>query len=144
MQVAELKQQIRVLQAVGFGAVEGEEAGAVGSLEVKLLGKLRGLEHALTTARLQEAQSAGAVPSNRTGPGSNVSPAREARPSVPEGALYDGMLRVSTGAEVQPCLLAEGVLQVARSDRPQRVLCSDLPEPGHASHRFTTTWQSHT
>ena len=59
MQVAELKQQIRVLQAVGFGAVEGEEAGAVGSLEVKLLGKLRGLEHALTTARLQEAQSAG-------------------------------------------------------------------------------------
>ena len=58
-QVAELKQQIRVLQAVGFGAVEGEEAGAVGSLEVKLLGKLRGLEHALTMARLQEAQSAG-------------------------------------------------------------------------------------
>ena len=58
-QVAELKQQIRVLQAVGFGAVEGDEAGSVGSLEVKLLGKLRGLEHALTMARLQEAQSAG-------------------------------------------------------------------------------------
>ena len=39
--------------------MEGEEAGAVGSLEVKLLGKLRGLEHALTMSRLQEAQSAG-------------------------------------------------------------------------------------
>ena len=57
--MAALKQQIRVLQAVGFGAVEGEEAAAVGSLEVKLLEKLRALEHQLTMARLQDAQSAG-------------------------------------------------------------------------------------
>ena len=58
-QVAELQQQLRVLQAVGFGAVEGDSAPGVGPLEVQLLGKLRALEHQLTMARLQEAESAG-------------------------------------------------------------------------------------
>ena len=61
LQVAELKQQLRVLQAVGFGAVEGDSAPGIGTLEVQLLAKLRGLEHQLTMARLQEASSAGAL-----------------------------------------------------------------------------------
>ena len=74
MQVEELKQHIKVLQAVGYNALEGDEEedsatargqgqGAEGtsgrSLEALLLAKNRHLEHELTMARLQVADLTG-------------------------------------------------------------------------------------
>ena len=70
-QVDELKQHIKILQAVGYNAMEGEDvsprrdnsAGAEGtsmrSLEALLLAKNRHLEHELTMARLQIADLTG-------------------------------------------------------------------------------------
>ncbi|GAB4818452.1 hypothetical protein N2152v2_005498 [Parachlorella kessleri] len=75
-QVDELRQQVRILQAVGYNAVEdtgeappvagsgnrdGAEGSAVryGSLEVALLEKNRRLEHQLTMVRLQLAEAQG-------------------------------------------------------------------------------------
>lgn len=73
-QVDELKQHIKILQAVGYNAMEGEDVSPVGgvtvggdnhgvgpettsvrSLEALLLAKNRHLEHELTMARLQVA-----------------------------------------------------------------------------------------
>lgn len=66
MQVSELKQQVRTLQAVaGYGAADGEEGGTRGgggSLEALLLAKNRRLEHDLTMARLAIAESQGQAP----------------------------------------------------------------------------------
>ncbi len=69
-QVEKLQAQVRVLQAVGYGAVEADEsggvpsagAGAADSLEAALLGKARRLEHELTMARLRIAELAGTPP----------------------------------------------------------------------------------
>ncbi|CAL8464232.1 g3767 [Coccomyxa elongata] len=63
-QVERLQAQVRVLQAVGYGAVETDDAtgsgpGAADSLEAALLGKARRLEHDLTMARLRMAELAG-------------------------------------------------------------------------------------
>lgn len=67
-QVERLQAQVRVLQAVGYGAVEADESGdvpsvgstgAADSLEAALLGKTRRLEHELTMARLRIAELAG-------------------------------------------------------------------------------------
>lgn len=63
-QVEQLQAQVRVLQAVGYGAVETDDAagsgpGAADSLEAALLGKARRLEHDLTMARLRMAELAG-------------------------------------------------------------------------------------
>ncbi|KAK9917963.1 hypothetical protein WJX75_000085 [Coccomyxa subellipsoidea] len=67
-QVEQLQAQVRVLQAVGYGAVEADESGdgpsvgspgAADSLEAALLGKARRLEHELTMARLRIAELAG-------------------------------------------------------------------------------------
>ena len=61
----ELRQQIRVLQAVGYGSLEGEEgqdgAPESSSMEAMLMGKNRHLEHELTMARLQVAEIAGSL-----------------------------------------------------------------------------------
>lgn len=73
----ELKQHIKILQAVGYNAMEGEDvspgngrpgeerAGAEGtsarSLEALLLAKNRHLEHELTMARLQVADLTGVL-----------------------------------------------------------------------------------
>lgn len=67
-QVERLQAQVRMLQAVGYGAVEADESGGVpsvgspgaaDSLEAALLGKARRLEHELTMARLRIAELAG-------------------------------------------------------------------------------------
>lgn len=62
-QVEELRAQVRVLQAVGYGAIEGDEDGdgasAAVTLEAALLGKARRLEHELTMARLRIVELAG-------------------------------------------------------------------------------------
>lgn len=71
-QVEELRQLIRVLQAVGYGSMDGEDSaaggegpsregagGQVGSLEHLLLSKARRLEHELTMARLRLSGVAG-------------------------------------------------------------------------------------
>ncbi|BDA49351.1 Protein CASP [Coccomyxa sp. Obi] len=68
-QVEQLQAQVRVLQAVGYGAVETDDAGGPGpgaadSLEAALLGKARRLEHDLTMARLRIAELAGMTPSD--------------------------------------------------------------------------------
>lgn len=67
----ELKQHIKVLQAVGYNAMEGEdvsphrdggtaaEGTSTRSLEALLLAKNRHLEHELTMARLQVADLTG-------------------------------------------------------------------------------------
>ncbi len=76
MQVDELRQHIKILQAVGYNAMEGEDlspgkgkngeegTGAEGSsarsLEALLLAKNRHLEHELTMARLHVADLTGA------------------------------------------------------------------------------------
>jgi hypothetical protein len=74
VQVEELRQQIRVLQAVGYGSMDIEEAapstpgasregaGPVGSLENLLLSKARRLEHELTMSRLRLSEVAGSNP----------------------------------------------------------------------------------
>ena len=78
LQVDELKQHIKILQAVGYNAMEGEDVSPVGgvtvggdnhgvgpettsvrSLEALLLAKNRHLEHELTMARLQVADLTG-------------------------------------------------------------------------------------
>lgn len=72
VQVEELRQQIRVLQAVGYGSMDAEDSAAgsegpsrdgtgghVGSLENLLLSKARRLEHELTMARLRLSEVAG-------------------------------------------------------------------------------------
>lgn len=74
MQVQELQQHIKVLQAVGYNAMEGEElpSGNNGhateqtaadasqrSLEALLLAKNRHLEHELTMSRLKVADLTG-------------------------------------------------------------------------------------
>ena len=66
-QVEQLQAQVRVLQAVGYGALESDDAGGPGpgaadSLEAALLGKARRLEHDLTMARLRMAELAGMTP----------------------------------------------------------------------------------
>ena len=70
-QVDELKQHIKMLQAVGYNAMEGEdvsphrddgtgtEGTSARSLEALLLAKNRHLEHELTMARLQVADLTG-------------------------------------------------------------------------------------
>ncbi len=75
-QVDELKQHIKILQAVGYNALEGEDVSSPGdgrgdtagagpqdtsqrSLEALLLAKNRHLEHELTMARLQVADLTG-------------------------------------------------------------------------------------
>ena len=74
-QVDDLRQQVRVLQAVGYNAVEaddadgshdqdaggasGARAGQPGSLETLLLDKNRHMEHQLTMARLKVADLTG-------------------------------------------------------------------------------------
>eukprot|EP00884_Botryococcus_braunii_P002856 jgi/Botrbrau1/12571/Bobra.0169s0105.1 len=75
-QVEELRQQIRVLQAVGYGSMDIEEAAptcggtpreggsSVGSLENLLLSKARRLEHELTMARLRLSEVAGEAESS--------------------------------------------------------------------------------
>lgn len=53
---------MRVLQAVGYGAMEaddGSEPGASASLEAALLAKARRLEHELTMTRLRVAELTG-------------------------------------------------------------------------------------
>jgi hypothetical protein len=66
MQLEELQQQVRVLQAVGYGAFEGGESpergagGAAASLEAALLAKARRLEHELTMTRVRLSETAGA------------------------------------------------------------------------------------
>jgi homeobox protein cut-like len=63
-QVTELRQQVRLLQAVGYNSLE-EDAGAgggvggSGSLEAALMWKNRALEHDLTAARLHAAEARG-------------------------------------------------------------------------------------
>ena len=62
MQVEELQQKVRVLQAVGYGAMEGEDSADTGtsaSLEAALLAKARRLEHELTMTRLRVAELTG-------------------------------------------------------------------------------------
>ena len=62
LQVEELQQKVRVLQAVGYGAMEaedGSDAGAAASLEAALLAKARRLEHELTMTRLRVAELSG-------------------------------------------------------------------------------------
>lgn len=66
-QVEQLQAQVRVLQAVGYGALETDDAGGPGpgaadSLEAALLKKARRLEHDLTMARLRMAELAGMTP----------------------------------------------------------------------------------
>lgn len=77
MQVDELRQHIKILQAVGYNAMEGEDlspgkgkngeegTGAEGSsarsLEALLLAKNRHLEHELTMARLHVADLTGVL-----------------------------------------------------------------------------------
>ncbi|KAK9803913.1 hypothetical protein WJX72_004650 [[Myrmecia] bisecta] len=70
-QVDELRQTIRILQAVGYNAMEAEDRhdgqngasstplGQAGSLEALLLEKNRHLEHELTMARLKVAEATG-------------------------------------------------------------------------------------
>ena len=61
-QVEELQQKVRVLQAVGYGAMEAEDGGdpsATASLEAALLSKARRLEHELTMTRLRVAELTG-------------------------------------------------------------------------------------
>lgn len=70
-QVEELRQQVQVLQAVGYNSLEGfageEEGTAAGagegssSMEVLLLRKNRHLEHQLTMARLQVAEAGDSI-----------------------------------------------------------------------------------
>lgn len=58
----ELQQKVRVLQAVGYGAMEAEDGsdpGANASLEAALLAKARRLEHELTMTRLRVAELTG-------------------------------------------------------------------------------------
>ena len=74
--VDELKQRIRVLQAVGFGALEADDSAAdvssapaesaradvtqgVAPMEALLLQKNRQLEHAFTMARLKLSEATG-------------------------------------------------------------------------------------
>lgn len=70
LQVEELKQHIKMLQAVGYNAMEGEDVSphkdgtaaegiSTRSLEALLLAKNRHLEHELTMARLQVADLTG-------------------------------------------------------------------------------------
>ena len=71
LQIDELKQHIKMLQAVGYNVMEGEDVsprrnvgtGAEGtsthSLETLLLAKNRHLEHELTMAKLQVADLTG-------------------------------------------------------------------------------------
>ena len=77
LQVEELRQQVRVLQAVGYNALEADDgqtgtdgassrspaakAGQPGSLEALLLDKNRHMEHELTMARLKVADFTGAL-----------------------------------------------------------------------------------
>jgi hypothetical protein len=74
-QVEELRQQIRVLQAVGYGSMDAEDGpegsanggaahggvGHVGNLESLLLAKARRLEHELTMARLRLSEVSGEI-----------------------------------------------------------------------------------
>ncbi len=77
-QVDDLRQQVRVLQAVGYNAMEaddgmsnsngdaadssrGAKAGQPGTLETLLLDKNRHMEHELTMARLKVADLTGAL-----------------------------------------------------------------------------------
>lgn len=62
LQVEELQQKVRVLQAVGYGAMEAEDGSdtvANASLEAALLAKARRLEHELTMTRLRVAELTG-------------------------------------------------------------------------------------
>lgn len=62
LQVEELQQKVRVLQAVGYGAMEvedGSDTGATASLEAAILAKARRLEHELTMTRLRVAELSG-------------------------------------------------------------------------------------
>ena len=62
MQVEELQQKVRVLQAVGYGTMEaedGSDTSATVSLEAALLAKARRLEHELTMTRLRVAELSG-------------------------------------------------------------------------------------
>jgi len=60
-QVEELRQQLRLMQAVGLGALESEEGhmAGPGAMETLLLEKTRKLEHQVTTWRLELAQTSG-------------------------------------------------------------------------------------